>query len=120
MDFEFIYDYQTKQHSVVTSSEQRAVGVFLSNQLQGDPEVLETLLGSLEQDSARLLFTEWVLEVEGVDIHLQHNSLLNADTEHGEESCSGFMDWEMSAKCGKDDLIELVSNWLSFIVEQKG
>lgn len=115
MDFEFIYDYKTKRHSVVTGSEQKAVGVFLSQELDGDIAKLEDLLARLTLREAKIEYTEWSVEVEEEEAFVFHHSILASESESDSNEHSSYLDWEVSAKCGKDDFIELVSSWMSFI-----
>jgi uncharacterized protein YacL (UPF0231 family) len=115
MDFEFIYDYKTKNHSIVTGAEQKAIGVFLSQELEGDITKLEELLASLTLRETKIEYTEWSIEVEVEDIFVFHHSILASASELDNSEHPSYLDWEVSAKCGKDDFIELVSNWISFI-----
>jgi len=123
MDFELIFDVKNKQHGIVTSSEHRAIGVCLTHEFSqaSNPKlsIAELLELLLEKQEYRLELLDWVMDIEEEDVVVRHNSLCNKDPELDEPDVDSYLDWEMMAKCGKDDLIELVSNWLSFIEEQK-
>eukprot|EP00998_Keelungia_sp_KM082_P005962 NODE_2243_length_1105_cov_37.604294_g2225_i0.p1 GENE.NODE_2243_length_1105_cov_37.604294_g2225_i0~~NODE_2243_length_1105_cov_37.604294_g2225_i0.p1 ORF type:complete len:125 (-),score=3.79 NODE_2243_length_1105_cov_37.604294_g2225_i0:70-444(-) len=124
MDFEFTYNYRDKTFGLVTSSEHRAIGMCLSQEF-GDQILvsnkLEELLVTLEKENdKRVELKEWVIDVEEEEVNFFHHSVCNQDAELEQPDVDNYWDWEVSARCGKDDLIDLVSSWLAFAAEQKG
>lgn len=124
MDFEFTYNYRDKTFVLVTSSEHRAVGMCLSQEFGDNILVsnkLHQLLVTLEQENdKRIELDDWVIDIEGEEVHFFHNSVCSQGPELALPDVDDYWDWEVSARCGKDDLIDLVSSWLSFATEQKG
>ena len=122
MDFEFTYDLTEKTHSLAVLAEHRALGVCLSHELNANENLafeLETLLITLQQEQhKRITLTDWVIEIEEETIAVKHNSLYTDQGELLEPDVDGFMDWELSATCGKDDVIDMLSSWLSFVIEE--
>lgn len=125
MDCEFTYNYHDKSHGVITFSEHIAVGVCLSQEFGGRSEQrvskVEQLLSSLEKQQDNCVeLLNWVVEIEQEEVCFKHISLYGNAPELDDPDVNRYLDWELVAKCGKQDVIELLSNWLSFIVEQKG
>lgn len=123
MDFEFTYDYREKRHGVLVLAEHRAIGMCLSQEYAADranADGLEILLRQLElgQDS-RIELTDWVIDIEDEEVLFRHNSLFTDGEAVFEQNMDSYLDWEISASCGKDDVIELIANWLDFILEHK-
>ncbi len=124
MDCEFTYNYRDKSFELVTSSEHRAIGTCLSHEFGRSPaehEVLHKLVSLLETEQVnRFELDEWVIEVELVDVCVKHNSVCVDEAEIEEPDVDSYLDWELTAKCSKDDLAYVISSWLSFVNEQKG
>lgn len=125
MDCEFTYNYQDKSHGVVTCSEHIAIGICLSHEFGQQSEHrlsdIEALLVTLESEhDKRIELNDWVVEIEDEEVCFKHNSLCSTDPDIDEPDVDSYLDWELIAKCGKDDLLDLLSSWLSFVIEQKG
>lgn len=125
MDCEFTYNYQDKSHGIVTFSEHIAIGICLSQEFGANSKSrtndIEQLLVSLEEaQDKRIELSDWVVEVEEEDVCFKHNSLCSSEPGIDEPDVDSYLDWELIAKCGKHDVVELLSNWLSFVIEQKG
>lgn len=123
MDFEFTYNYREKTFGLVTSSEHRAIGMCLSQEF-GEQLLssnnLDNLLVTLEKEKdKRVELTDWVIDIEEEEVSFFHNSVLGQSAELEQPDVDNYWDWEVSAKCGKDDLIDLVSSWISFAADQK-
>lgn len=123
MDFEFTYNYREKTFGLVTSSEHRAIGMCLSQEF-GEQLLssnnLDNLLVTLEQEKdKRVELADWVIDIEEEEVSFFHNSVLGQSAELEQPDVDNYWDWEVSAKCGKDDLIDLVSSWISFAADQK-
>ena len=123
MDFEFTYNYREKTFGLVTSSEHRAIGMCLSQEF-GEQLLssnnLDSLLVTLEKEKdKRVELTDWVIDIEEEEVSFFHNSVLGQSAELEQPDVDNYWDWEVSAKCGKDDLIDLVSSWISFAADQK-
>lgn len=123
MDFEFTYNYREKTFGLVTSSEHRAIGMCLSQEF-GEQLLssnnLDNLLVTLENEKdKRVELKDWVIDIEEEEVSFFHNSVLGQTSELEQPDVDNYWDWEVSAKCGKDDLIDLVSSWISFAADQK-
>lgn len=118
MDFNFIYDYESKQHSVVVEGELSPIGRFLSNEFGSEVSVrkLNDLLTAIDDLGTPIIkFTEWTISVEAEELDVTHNSLFNEDSESSVAECDSILDWEQKARCGKSDFVELISAWIDFI-----
>lgn len=125
MDCEFTYNYHDKSHGVVTFSEHIAVGIFLSQEFgqyrEDQIKNIEQLLVTLESEQNKQIeFSDWVIELEDEGVSVKHNTLCSKEPDIEEPDVEGYLDWELIAKCGKDDMVDLVSSWLSFVLEQRG
>lgn len=125
MDCEFTYNYQDKSHGVVTFSEHIAIGVCLSHEFgtysSKRINSIEQLLVSLENEQDKIIeLSDWVIEIEEEDVCFKHNTIFSDEPDLFDPNVDAYLDWELVARCGKHDVVELLSSWLSFVVEQKG
>lgn len=116
MDFDFVYDRKTKQYSVNTEGEFIAVGRFVSTELDASMSVLADFLSWLENTvSGAKTYTEWTVEVDGDDVDVVLNQLLEPLHESQRiERQETTLDWECRSLCGKQDLVKLLRAYISF------
>jgi len=137
MDYEFIFDTNTKVHSVAVAGEQFAVGRFLNTEFSEDTdtlaqstvnkspvkkntvEQLNELIDKLDVSTDGVIqFTEWCIEIDSDDLSIFHSSQLEAKTEQDKatelEQSLSDVEWDFQSECGKADLIELLISWADF------
>lgn len=127
MDYEFIFDTNTKTHSVAVVGEQFAVGRFLNTEFsentgienQGTVKQLNDLVDKLESSIDGVIeFTEWCIEIDTDDLTIFHSSQLETKSEQDKvtelEQSLSDVEWDFQSECGKVDLIELLISWADF------
>lgn len=125
MDYEFVFDTNTKVHTVAVVGEQYAVGRFLNTEFDDNNTLLsglQQLIDKLESSGSEVLeFTEWCIEIEGDDLKIYHSSQLETKSEQDKitelEQDVSDIEWDFQSECGKADLIELLLAWSDFIQE---
>lgn len=122
MDYEFIFDTNTKVHSVAVAGEQFAVGRFLNTEFVLDDnsvEQLNDLIELLETSIEGVVeFTEWSIEIDRDDLTISHSSQLETKSEKEKtaqlEQELSDLEWDFQCECGKADLLELLVAWVDF------
>lgn len=125
MDYEFIFDTNTKIHSVEVAGEQFAVGRFLNTEFVVDDnsvEQLNDLITLLETTTEGVTeFIEWSIEIDRDDLVITHSSQLETKSEKENaaqlEQDLSDLEWDFQTECGKADLIELLVAWVDFRTE---
>lgn len=124
MEYDFSYDSATKQYGLVLAAEFQILANFLLDEFAVDSAALGQLIQQLTaltaHDDWRYQGKEFVLDVQQLEVMLQHNSLLhdhNSTTEQQlllEEQLQ-LDEHGLSCHCGLEDLLKLLQDWQQFI-----
>ncbi|MGI5308362.1 YacL family protein [Rheinheimera sp. WS51] len=124
MEYDFSYDSATKQYGLVLAAEFQILANFLLDEFAVDSAALGQLIQQLTaltaHDDWRYQGKEFVLDVQQLEVMLQHNSLLhdhNSTTEQQlllEEQLQ-LDEHGLSCHCGLEDLVKLLQDWQQFI-----
>ncbi|NVK25359.1 MAG: YacL family protein [Gammaproteobacteria bacterium] len=114
LDVDFIFDRKSNRYSVVLEGEFVAISRFISTELDGDLLILQQFVDWLVSASqGSKTYTEWTVEIDGEDVEVISNHLLEHDDQQETEEES-LLDWESRCACGKDDLIKVLRAYIRF------
>lgn len=114
MNYDFFYDAATKRFSCQVEGELEALGDFLTTETElctSPVRFLNEVLENVQQIGHKeFRFKEWLVKIEDDEVECIHNVLLSST-----DLTNNLADWSHFARCGKEDLIELVSAWYLFL-----
>ena len=122
MDVEFIYNTQTRSHTIEIEGEHACIAAFLNSEFKvskGDTSEIETFLSQLEKSEVtRFKFIEWTVDVDADEIQVIHNSeFLDGVDALDSEGVNEFV--RLSTSCGKVDMMALLVNWADFVANER-
>ncbi|WNO61721.1 YacL family protein [Rheinheimera sp. MMS21-TC3] len=124
MEYDFTYQRDTGQYGLVLAPEYQILANFLLEEFAADATAVVQLIQQLKAltpfNDWRYQGKEFVLDVQQLEVMLQHNSLLhdhNSTTEQQlllEEQLQ-LDEHGLSCHCGLEDLLKLLQDWQQFI-----
>lgn len=122
MEFDFIYNTDTKRYSLKLSSEQLALQCFLLDEFERRSSAYQPLLEQLQQLNAQSQYQwdgkEYRLTVQASEVVICHYALLQDESSHMELDPEQDLELDQSqlyAECGLEDLLHLVQQWQQFL-----
>ena len=122
MEFDFIYNTDTKRYSLKLSSEQLALQCFLLDEFEHRASAYQGLLEQLQQLKPQSQYQwdgkEYRLTIEASEVVICHFSLLQ---EQGggmaldPEQDLALDQSQLYAECGLEDLLHVVQQWQQFL-----
>lgn len=116
MDVDFIYDTETRVHSIELDGEHKALANFLNNEFspnRKDTQRLSEFVTALEQTHGEICFSEWTIQLEAEEVQVMNNIQPDQKT----DAEYHLMEWEYQFDCGKLDLLAILLDWIDFIEE---
>ncbi|MEH8019942.1 YacL family protein [Rheinheimera metallidurans] len=125
MEYDFIYDRNSRNYSMRLGTEHEVLGRFLLDEFGQQVEAYLPLLQQLNalkpQQSMQYQGREFLLEVERSEVTVRHNTLLgSAHTTLAEQQQLADDDLQldeqgMISQCGLEDLLQLLQAWQQFL-----
>ncbi len=122
MEFDFIYNTDTRRYSLKLSSEQLALQCFLLDEFEQRASAYQRLLEQLQQLKAQNQYQwdgkEYRLTVQSSEVVICHFSLLQENSKQMEFDPEQDLELDQSqlyAECGLEDLLHLIQQWQQFL-----
>jgi uncharacterized protein YacL (UPF0231 family) len=129
MEYDFVYNRNTKQFSIVLTAEHEVLGRFLLDEFG---QQAEAYLPLLQQLSALKPYQSWqyqgkefLLDIEQGEVTLLHNTLFYNASEASAVQAEANLDADdlsldeqgMTTQCGLEDLLKLLREWQQFLAD---
>jgi uncharacterized protein YacL (UPF0231 family) len=122
MEFDFIYNTDTKRYSLKLNSEQLALQCFLLDEFEPRATSYQPLLEQLRQLNAQSQYQwdgkEYRLAVQASEVVICHYALLQDESTQMALDPEQDLELDQSqlyAECGLEDLLHLVQQWQQFL-----